>query len=127
MSMVLNFIISIQIPLLGSYLFRVMAQPTYENPEVVGGGGIQLKQKLGDKYIEYEFPNNLLGWKDMWFYIGNHGPALPEKTRYAPTPCAEWNQTLSASAMEQVNELLEIIKELKRMGVTGASVIYSFA
>jgi hypothetical protein len=32
------------------------------------------------KYIPYKFPNSLLGWRERWFYVGNHEPSLPERT-----------------------------------------------
>ncbi|RLN28010.1 orf3 [Panicum miliaceum] len=60
------------------YVFRIKLQPKHNAPLVVGGAGIQLKKNLGDKYIEYEFSSNISRWRDMWFYIGNHAPSLPD-------------------------------------------------
>jgi hypothetical protein len=62
----------------------------------------------------------------LWFYIRNHQPSLLERIGGVPTPQPEWNKNRPASEMEQVNELLELIQALKLMGVTGASVMYSF-
>jgi hypothetical protein len=108
------------------YLFRVKPQPSLENQNVVGGVKFQLKQKMDEKYIKYKFPTSHLGWKDLWFYIRNHKPSLIERTGGVPKPQPEWNQNPPASEMEQVNELLELIQTLKLMGVTGASMMYSF-
>jgi hypothetical protein len=38
----------------------------------------------------------------------------------------EWNLELSSGDMDQVKELLDIIEAQKMMGVTGASVMFSF-
>lgn len=69
---------------------------------------------------------NNLGWRDLWFYIGNDEPTLPERTTGRPIPRPEWKQTVSAGDMVQVNELLGLIQAHKHMGVTGAFVMYSF-
>jgi hypothetical protein len=63
------------------FLFRVKPQPTSKNPSVVGGIGIQLRQQAGNKYLSYKFPSNIPGWKNHWFYIKNHAPQLPEKSK----------------------------------------------
>jgi hypothetical protein len=38
----------------------------------------------------------------------------------------EWNLELTRGDLDQVKELLEVIEALKMMGVTGASVMFSF-
>jgi hypothetical protein len=81
---------------------------------------------MDSMYISYKFPSSHSAWKDLWFYIGNHKPSLPDQTRWVPTPQPEWNPSLPASEMDQVNELLELIQALKLIGVTGASLMYSF-
>ncbi|KAG2563076.1 hypothetical protein PVAP13_8KG361201 [Panicum virgatum] len=68
----------------------------------------------------------LVGGADQWFYIGNHPPPLPEKTGRTPAPRPEWKTDPNSSDMDQVNELLDLIEGLKRLGVTGASVRLSF-
>jgi hypothetical protein len=97
-----------------------------EHQNVVRGAEFQLKQKLVEKYIKYKFPTSHSVWKDLWFHIGNHKPLLAERTGGVPKPQPEWNQNPLASEMEQVNEPLDVIQALKLMGVTGASVMYSF-
>jgi hypothetical protein len=108
------------------FLFRVKPQPASKNPSVAGGVGIQLRQQAGDKYLAYKFPSNILGWKNHWFYIENHAPQLPEKSNNPPVVRSEWNIELSRGDMDQVEELLETIEAHKLMGVTGASVMFSF-
>jgi hypothetical protein len=108
------------------FLFRVKPQPTSKNPSVVGGASIQLRQQAGDKYLSYKFPSNIPGWKNHWFYIENHAPELPEKSNRPPVVRPEWNIELPRGDMDQVEELLDIIVAHKEMGVTGASVMFSF-
>jgi hypothetical protein len=108
------------------FLFRVKPQPTTKNPSIVGGAGIQLRQQAGDRYISYKFPSNIPGWKRHWFYIGNHAPQLPEKSGKPPIIRPEWNTELSRGDLDQVDELLAIIAAHKEIGVTGASVMFSF-
>jgi hypothetical protein len=108
------------------FLFRVKPQPTSKNLSVARGAGFQLRQQAGDKYLSYKFPSNLLGWKNHWFYIENHAPQLPAKSNRPPVVRPEWNLELSRGDMDQVEELLVIIEAQKLMGVTGASVMFSF-
>jgi hypothetical protein len=108
------------------FLFRIKPQPTSKNLSVVGGAGIQLRQRAGDKYLTYKFPSNLPGWKNHWFYIENHAPHLPTKSNRPPVIRGEWNLEPSGGEMDQVKELLDIIEAQKKKGVTGASVMFAF-
>jgi hypothetical protein len=65
-------------------------------------------------------------WKNYWFYIKNRAPQLPEKSNNPPVVRPEWNIELSRGDMDQVEELLDTIEAHKLMGVTGASVMFSF-
>jgi hypothetical protein len=60
------------------------------------------------------------------FYIGNHAPQLPEKSSKPPVVRPEWNTELSRGDKDQVDELLAIIAAHKEIGVTSASVMFSF-
>jgi hypothetical protein len=64
--------------------------------------------------------------KSHWFYIGNHVLQLPERSGKPPVVRLEWNTELSKRDMDQVDELLAIIAAHKEIGVTGASVMFSF-
>jgi hypothetical protein len=92
----------------------------------VAGAGIQLRQQAGNKYLSYKFPSNIPRWKNHWFYIKNHTPQLPEKSNSPPVVRPEWNIELSRGDMDQVEELLDTIAAHKLMGVTNASVMFSF-
>jgi hypothetical protein len=108
------------------YLFHLKPQPTSKNPSIVRGAGIQLRQHAGDKYLSYKFSSNIPGWKNHWFYIGNHAPQLTERSGKPPVLRPKWNTEPSKGDMDQVDELLALIAAHKEMGVTGASVMLSF-
>jgi hypothetical protein len=104
----------------------VKPQPTTKNLSVVGGTFIQLRQQAGDRYLSYKFPSNIPGRKNHWFYIENHAPQLPEKLGKPLVVRPEWNTELPRVDLDQVDELLAIIAAHKEIGVTGASVMFSF-
>jgi hypothetical protein len=108
------------------FLFRVKPQPTSKKLSVAGGAGIQLRQQAGDKYLSYKFPSNLPRWKNHWFYIENHAPQLLAKSNNPLVVRPEWNLELSRGDMDQVEELLDIIEAQKMLGVTSASIMFSF-
>jgi hypothetical protein len=78
----------------------------------------------GKKYIPYKFPSSLSGWKEHWFYIGNHAPSLLERTTGVPKIIGGW--TKRAPELSHVNELLTKIMVLRDEGVIGASVVCSW-
>jgi hypothetical protein len=117
--------LSLELNPLGSFPLSFLGKTTSKNPSIVGGVGIQLRQQVGDRYLSYKFPSNIPGWKSYWFYIGNHVPQLPERSRKPPVVRPE-NTELSKGDMDQVDELLAIITTHKEIGVTGASLMFSF-
>jgi hypothetical protein len=72
------------------HLFHLRAQPSANKIEVVGGVGLQLRQGMEKVYIPYKFPSSLSGWKEHWFYIGNHMPSLLERTAGVPKITGGW-------------------------------------
>jgi hypothetical protein len=75
----------------------------------VGGARLQLRQGMEKKYIPYKFLNSLSGWREWWFYIGNHHPSLPERTAGVLRIHGEW--TVAFYDMSQIEELLGMIKK----------------
>jgi hypothetical protein len=63
-------------------------------------------------------------WKSFLFYVGNFESPLPERTPGAPKAQENW---MSAGPCgDQVTCLLEALAKLKKNGVTGDHVVYSF-
>ncbi|RLN35624.1 hypothetical protein C2845_PM03G29770 [Panicum miliaceum] len=69
-----------------------------ERQYCVGGARIQFKQGKGKEYIDYTLCTNHSGWRSLWFYIGNHQPALPERTPGKAVWRSEWNEKLNYSS-----------------------------
>jgi hypothetical protein len=44
------------------------------------------------KYISYKFLRSLSGWREKWFYIGNHMPSLPGRTARALQITCDWSK-----------------------------------
>ncbi|RLN08468.1 hypothetical protein C2845_PM11G06000 [Panicum miliaceum] len=105
------------------YFFLLRQQPSEGRHYLVGRAGIQFKKGKGKEYIYYSLPTNHSGWRSLWFYIGNHSPALPERTLGKAVHRPEWNERLNPNHMMQVTELLQLIKEHKDAGLTGVSVL----
>jgi hypothetical protein len=81
---------------------------------------------MDQNYIDYKLPSSLSVWKERWFYIGNHKPAPAKRTNDRPKIRFEWLEKHSKGDMDQVNELIDLIKAHGLMGVTGASLMYSW-
>jgi hypothetical protein len=108
------------------YLFHLKPQPSEQNIAEVGGAGLQLRQGMDKKYLEFKFPTSLSSWRERWFYIGNHKPSLPERTTEKLKIAREWREMPYQADMDKIYELLVKIMEHNIVGVTGASVVYSW-
>jgi hypothetical protein len=92
-----------------AYLFHLKAQPNDKDLYEVGGAGLQLRQGMEKKYIFYKFLSSLSGWRERWFYIGNHAPSLPESTAGALKITCKWSKPCIYES--QILELLSMIKK----------------
>jgi hypothetical protein len=106
------------------YLFHLKPQPNKSTIYEVDGAEFQLRQGMEKKYIPYKLPTSVSGWKEWWFYNGNHQPSLPKRTARALGICSEW--TMPCRDMSQINDLLGMIKEHRDAGVTGILVMYTW-
>jgi hypothetical protein len=43
-------------------------------------------------YIPYKFLSSLSGWKEHWFYIGNHAPSLLQRIAGVPKITGGWTR-----------------------------------
>jgi hypothetical protein len=66
------------------------------------------------KYISYEFPSSLSGWREKWFYIRNRAPSLLERTTGALKITHEWSKPCVDES--QIPDLLSMIKKVERCG-----------
>jgi hypothetical protein len=54
--------------------FRVTPQPSANDPRVVRGAGIQMREDAADQYLSYKLIDSNQDWKAKWFYVTNHHP-----------------------------------------------------
>jgi hypothetical protein len=66
-------------------------QPSTNDPRVVGGAGIQMREDAADKYLSYKLIESNQDWKSKWFYICNHHSELPKPSGKQPKHRAWWN------------------------------------
>ena len=59
------------------HLFHLKPQPNSTRLDVVGGAGIQLRQRMDRVYIPYKLSQKVIEWKPRWFYVENHENSLP--------------------------------------------------
>jgi hypothetical protein len=52
--------------------FRVKPQPSANDPRVVRGAGIQMREDAAEQYLSYKLIDSNQDWKVKWFYITNH-------------------------------------------------------
>ena len=104
------------------HLFHLKPQPTSTRLDVVGGAGIQLRQRMDRVYIPYKLSQKVIDWRPRWFYVENHGNSLPPILAGPPIQRAEWLK--KPIDMSQILELLEMIASLKQRGISGESVAF---
>jgi hypothetical protein len=71
--------------------FRVKPQPSANDPRVVEGAGIQMREDAVEQYLAYKLINSNQDWKSKWFYITNHHPELPKPSGKQPKHRPWWN------------------------------------
>ena len=63
-------------------------------------------------------------WKKFWFHVGNFESPLPERTVGAPQVQESWSSR--GPGGKQVEAILLAIAIVKKKGVTGDHVVFSF-
>ena len=74
------------------YLFHLKLQPNRFVLDVVGGAGLQLRQRKDRVYIPYDLSNKVIEWKPKWFYVENQSGCFPPITPGPPFQWPEWNK-----------------------------------
>ena len=76
------------------------------------------------EYLSYHPSGKGVEWKSYWFYVGNFESPLPERTPGALK--AQATCMSSSPGGSQVEKLCAALAKLKKKGVTGGTVVYSF-
>jgi hypothetical protein len=58
--------------------FHAKPQPSANDPRVVGGADIQMREDAAEQFLAYKLIDSNQDWKSKWFYITNHHPELPK-------------------------------------------------
>jgi hypothetical protein len=106
--------------------FRVKPQPSANNPRVVRGAGIQMREDAAEQYLSYKLIDSNADWKARWFYITNHHPGLPKPSGRQPRHRYWWNTEPTMQEGIQLPELLARIKVLREAGLRAEHVAFSF-
>jgi hypothetical protein len=106
--------------------FRLKPQPSANDPRVVGGADIQMREDAAEQYLSYKLIDSNQDWKAKWFYITNHHPELPKPSRQQPKHRPWWNTELTMQEGIQLPELLQKIKALREAGLRAEHVSFSF-
>jgi hypothetical protein len=85
-----------------------------------------LRSGLKAEWIDTDLPDNTTGWRSEWFYIVDQLPGLPRRTGHKPVKISEWDLGLSSRDLEDLKGVLELVNNMKKRGVTGATVTMSF-
>jgi hypothetical protein len=106
--------------------FRVKPQHSANNPRVVGGAGIQMREDAIEQYLSYKLIDSNQDWKAKWFYITNHHLELPKPSGKQPKHWPWWNSEPTMQEGIQLPELLAKIKALREAGLRAEHVAFSF-
>jgi hypothetical protein len=105
-------------------LFCVKSTGKHSCP--VGSVIFYLRSGFKSKWIDTDLLDNTVGWRSEWFYIADQLPVLPKCTGHKPVKIPEWDLGLSSHEVDDINEILALVEDLKKRGVTGGSVAKSF-
>jgi hypothetical protein len=106
--------------------FRVKPQPSANDPLVVGGAGIQMREDEADQYLSYKLIDSNQDWKAKWFYVTNHHLELPKPRGMQPKHRVWWNTETTMQEGIQLPELMQKIKALREAGLRAEHVAFSF-
>ena len=83
-----------------------------------------LRPKTRSEYLAYDPVNKGAEWKKFWFHVGNFESPLPEWIASAPQVQESWSS--KGPGGKQVEAILRAIAIVKKKGVTGDHVVFSF-
>jgi hypothetical protein len=104
----------------------VKPQLSTNDPQVVGGLGIKIREDATDQYLSYKLIDSNQDLKSKWFYICNHAPELPKPSEKQPKHRAWWNTEPTMQEGIQLPKLMKKIKALREVGLRAEHVAFSF-
>jgi hypothetical protein len=106
------------------HLFSVKS--TSKRSGLVGAVMFCLRSGIKLEWIDSDLPDNTSGWRSEWFFIVDQLPGLPCRSGHEPVKIFECDLGLSSRDTEDFKEVLELVRDLKKRGVTRVSVAMSF-
>jgi hypothetical protein len=106
--------------------FRVKPRPSTNDPRVVRGAGIQMREDATDQYLSYKLIESNQDWKAKWFYIYNHHPELPKPSGKQSKHRPWWNTEPTMQEGIQLPKLMKKIKALREAGLRAEHVAFNF-
>jgi hypothetical protein len=95
-------------------IFRLKPQPNANFLVVVGGAGVQMRQKARKLCFKYDLIDSNQDWKNKWFYIENAPPQLPKLSMFALVYDRLWKDEPSMQECIQIPELLAKMRRRRR-------------
>ena len=77
---------------------------------MVGGVYLQLRDGMAGEYIAVPLNTSLKGWNARWFYMKQSHPVIHCDVDHIPENQRSWSEKPSSADMDQVRELLGLIK-----------------
>jgi hypothetical protein len=106
--------------------FRVKPQPSANDPRVVGGVRIQMREDADEQYLAYKLIDSNQDWKSKWLYITNQHSELPKPSGKQLKHQSWWNTEPTMQKGIQLPKLLLKIKALREAGLRAEHVAFSF-
>jgi hypothetical protein len=75
-----------------------------------------LRLGLKFEWIDSDLPDNNSRWRSEWFYIVDQLSGLPRRFGHKPVKISEWDLGLSPSDTEDLKEILELVRDIKKRG-----------
>ena len=80
---------------------------------MVGGVYLQLHDRMAGEYLTVPLNTLLKGWNARWFYMKQSHPAIRCDIDHVPENQKIWSKKSNSADMEQVRELLDLIKGVR--------------
>ena len=84
--------------------------------KVVGGVYLQLRDGMVSEYLTVPLNTSVKGWNTRWFYMKQSHPVVCCNADHILESQRSWSELPSNDDMEQVKELLSLIKGVKTNG-----------
>ena len=68
---------------------------------------------MANEYINVPLNTSLKGWNSKWFYMKQSHPAIRCNVHHIPENQKSWSERPSSADVDQIRELLSLIKGVK--------------